>query len=505
MAKTRATTRATTKATTKAATKRACQVAAAVVDLEGAVIAIVQCLDRASDVTALLQALPHASLGTPLTALLALLNEPGPLAHTWPELLLDDVNFQHPAFVALILQAMPVLLSVRAAHRHLFGCLLQPDDSTIDAPDGFLNFVAQYPRTMMHVHAAWRDAMDCTVFCNALRRCTRLTTVHVVADAQAAAVLAAITTPAHRVTRLYITEMPGGIMDAIDWASLLRPWLASGHARHVTFSNVPITDVQSLAEALLRSSSLHSLGVHNNDKLLRSLLSQDMSLRQLNQVSVTTQVAALLPRLLGRLSLSTLTSLSLECDMDHSETLALLPSMPSLRHLALTGGHLGELDCILAWPHLKRLTCSRVHLTPRTLDAILWYLGRVDGLEHLLLDVADLDEMYFVYVAQRLGHLMERAAPLCWHWRCANDATVSSPLMLDVGEHSLSIDGIRMVLEALAICKFVCIKMVPIDGTELAPFHDEIQAFAAAHCMICDLTYPPFMLCSPTDVVYEQR
>ncbi|EQC30305.1 hypothetical protein SDRG_11882 [Saprolegnia diclina VS20] len=495
-----------TRATTRAKAKRAWRAAAAVIDLDGAVIAIVQCLDRADDVVALLEALPHASLGTPLTALLDLLQEPGPLAHTWPELLLDNVSFRYPSFVEHILQAMPVLLSVRTAHRNLFGCLLQPTDSNVDAPDGFLEFVATYPRTVTHVDAAWQeDDIDCSVFCDALRRCTRLTTVHVVANAHAAAVLAAVTTPAHRVTALYITKPSSGVMEALDWTSLLRPWLASGHARHVTFFSIPIVDVDNLAHALLRTPSVRSLGVHYNDALLRSLLARNVLLPPFEKVSVATDEPPLLPRLLKRLSPKTLTSLSLEGHVDHSETLAYLPSMPCLNHLSLTRGDLGDLDGIsaldgiLAWSRLQRLAISCVYLTPTTLEAVLSYLDGVDSLQQLILDVAEMDAMYFVSVAQTLGRLMERGLQSA----AAARHRLSSPLMLDVGEHSFSIDGIRMILDALAKCKCVCVKMVPVDGTELEPYHDEIYAFASAHHMICDLTYPPFMLCSPTNVIYE--
>ncbi|EQC34289.1 hypothetical protein SDRG_08062 [Saprolegnia diclina VS20] len=356
---------------------------------------IVQCLQLPRDALAFLMALPRTSLDTPLAAVLVLLTQPGPFAHMWPTLNLDDFDWRD---AALARAALPVLVS------HVIGR---------------------------------------GTFCDFLRRCTRLQNVE---------------------------------FDAC--MTLLRPWLCSGYARRIEFLGVPTTDVRGLARLLATTASLQGLWIDN--ALLDTFVALQLPLHQLTEIHLH----------------CSLVSLKLCCDADVSHLFGLLKCMPALRHLSSTAGDLGDtLTDTSQWPHLETFGLHVCVLTPRAFDAVLSYLGRVNGLQQLTLSCIELQGGRFAAISRCLERLIANGLTQVSFYNTAlGDASAAciadvlyqsrnaSPLVWNVEDNCFTFHGIYTLLNVLRA------------------FDDDIDDFLEAHGMTGSLDAEPYMLCSPTQI-----
>ncbi|KDO20068.1 hypothetical protein SPRG_14216 [Saprolegnia parasitica CBS 223.65] len=307
----------------------------AVAKLPGALTSIIQCLQSARDVVVFVQALPPASQDASLAAVKELLTRPGPLAYTWPALLLDDIDCDDDSTVALYHAALPALVSVRAKELDLFGRFVRPRGDANTPAQGFIDFVSQWPLKMTHVDE----------------------TVELSAGEHAQDILAAITTPAHRVHTLLLS----GSSPAMNWTSLLQPWLSSGYARHVSFNKVPTTDCSGLAHALATTKSLRGLSIVTNDDILCELLEWKLPLHHITELKLATPNTKAMRQLMQLVDVTKLTSLALHCQYEISDVLGLIPRMTTLRHLSLQWVHFGDTDTS-QWPDLESVAFALASL-----------------------------------------------------------------------------------------------------------------------------------------------
>ncbi|KDO26930.1 hypothetical protein SPRG_07644 [Saprolegnia parasitica CBS 223.65] len=472
------------------ATKRACPEAATVLSLPHVLASIAQCLQSPSAALAFLSALPLTSLDTALAATKELLTRPGPFIHTWPHLGLDDI---HGDRAALALEALPALLFLQEPETERTDRSMSETDTVILA-----DVVASWPLKVTYFDTQWshaRDAryprtIDSDVVGALLRRCTRLRSVTLSARKDVAKLLAAMTTPAHRVEKLCL-EYEGD--ETLDWTSLLRPWLATGHARHLSFNNAGTTDIKGLALALATASSLTGLGIDNNNALVRAIVALQMPLHQLREVHLRTHGPKSLRAFVQLCDLTKLTSLALACNGYFANVMSLVSRMPALRHLSLS-------ECTLRddaggashWPHLKSIELFEVNFERDACKAILAYLARVQGLQKITLHSCHDLCRGFVGRRRNLLRLINNGLTLASFestWIDDSDATHlvrvlrqirnPLPLTLDLTVDDFTMAGIRSLVDVLTTCTAVCIKIdIPPDTYE-----EEFEPFLATHGM----------------------
>ncbi|KDO20066.1 hypothetical protein SPRG_14214 [Saprolegnia parasitica CBS 223.65] len=446
-------------------TKRACPEAATVLSLPHILTSIAQCL-QSPDALAFLSALPLTSLDTALAATKELLTRPGRFVHTWPQVDLDDMNEDD---APLMRAALPAILSVRASDVYSFVPLSATAPTDYESVTPFLEFAAQ---SILPPFAAFFGI------------------------ANAADLLAAVLTPAHRVSSLTIGTTYDST-DGDDWTALLLPWLASGHARHVELNNsgkLPIPDIAGLARALATTSSLQGLDIFNYDNLIAALVALKMPLHQLTALKVATFLPSYkMLSLLQLVDLAKLTSLTLD-----------------LRHLNLALGRLEYTDTS-HWPHLESLSFHQVELSAETEEAVLTYLGRVQGLQKLTMVECSMVGTCFFDVSRALSRLVANGLTFAsFHHERFDDTSAAlvalvlhegrnvSPLTLLLWGNGITIKGVRVLLEALATCTYVCVQIEPRDYSLFTSYKNEIQAFAAAHRMVVDVETEPYKLYSPS-------
>ncbi|EQC34288.1 hypothetical protein SDRG_08061 [Saprolegnia diclina VS20] len=467
--------------------------AGAVLDRPCALILIVQCLQSAPNVMAFLKALPLAKLDASLAALLQLLTRPGPLAYTWPTLRLDDIDCDDDSTVALYHAALPALVSICAKEFKLVERFMRPRGDAITPAQGFLDFASQWPLKMTHVDGRWVEEVGSAAFCSELSRCTRLRSIELSANAAAPAILAAITTSAHCVHTLDIARSSGA--PAMNWASLLQPWLSSGHAKHVSFNKVPTTDCNGLAHALATTESLRGLHIVANDDILCDLVEWKLPLHRVTELTLATANTKAMRQLMQLVDVTKLTSLALHCQYEISDVLGLIPRMTSLRHLSLQWVHFGDTDTS-QWPDLESVYFGCVKFTPSAFDGVLVYLNNVSGLKQITLHCCSTVGASFAALSRTLGRLINRgltmarltdlcldgydAALLAFALRQRRSA---SPLKLDLCSNDFGIDGVRVLLEALAGCTHVGVQIEPTEDEVMTTNLDEIQRFVEAHRM----------------------
>ncbi|KDO20069.1 hypothetical protein SPRG_14217 [Saprolegnia parasitica CBS 223.65] len=336
--------------------------------------------------------------------------------------------------------------------------------------------VASWPLKMTYFDTRWSHAwdaryprsIDSDVVGALLRRCTRLRSVTLSARKDVAELLAAMTTPAHRVEKLCL-EYEGD--ETLDWTSLLRPWLATGHARHLSFNNAGTTDIKELAEALATASSLTGLAIDENDALVRAIVALQMPLHQLRE----------------------LTSLALACNGHFANVMPLVSRMPALRHLSLRECRLRDVATGAShWPHLESIELFDVTFERDACKAILAYLARVQGLQKITLNSCHDLCRGFVGRRRNLLRLINNGLTLANFestWIDDSDATHlvrvlrqirnPLPLTLDLTVDDFTMVGIRSLVEILATCTAVCIKI------DIPPqcYEEEVEPFLATHGM----------------------
>ncbi|KDO20073.1 hypothetical protein SPRG_14221 [Saprolegnia parasitica CBS 223.65] len=379
-------------------TKRTSPEAATVLSLPHALTLIAQCLQSHLDASAFLLALPPASLNAPLAATKELLTRPGPLAYTWPSLNLDGATLSADNDIALYRAALPVFVSVHATEVWHFGRLFAADST-----QAFIDFASQWPLKLTHVTSEWRYQVGRDVFCDLLRRCTRLQSTDLVDDEDDTDVFAAITTPNHHVHTICISEASSA---AADLASHVLPWLGSGHARSLTIECTVVEDEEGLARALATTSSVRSLGIHDHQELLDAFLELELPLHQLTHVELRTYTPAAVAPFLALLDLTSLTSLAISSADDHADFFP-LGRMPALRHLASTGGHIGDgFAEASTWPDLESMRFKAINFTPTAFATVLSYLGRAQGLRKMAFQQCKLADGWFTSTSRTLVRLI---------------------------------------------------------------------------------------------------
>ncbi|EQC34287.1 hypothetical protein SDRG_08060 [Saprolegnia diclina VS20] len=358
--------------------------------------------------------------------------------------------------------------------------------------------VASWPLKLTYIDTRWSLpanaryplTLDSDDVCNLLRRCTRLRSVTLFATEEVAAVLAAMTTPAHRLQKLHLAYE--GTL-TLDWATLLQPWLSSGHARHVSFNKAPAADMAGLARALATTSSLRSLAILENDALIRAFLALRMPLHQLTKLHLSTHRSKLLRQFLKLCALASLTSFALDCYASFATVTLFVSHMPALRHLSLGFCFFGaDADDASRWPHLESIEFCDVDFGSGARDAVLAYLARVQGLQKMSFDHCYTLCRPFVGLSRTLVRLINDGLTLASFESTALDDVDAShlalvlrrsrnllPFTLNVMGDDFTMVGIRTLLLALATCASVCIKI------DISPycFEEEIEAFLAAHGM----------------------
>ncbi|KDO26929.1 hypothetical protein SPRG_07643 [Saprolegnia parasitica CBS 223.65] len=468
------------------ATKRACPEAATVLSLPHVLTSIAQCLQSPRDALAFLSALPLTSLDTALAATKELLTRPGRFVHTWPHLGLDEIDGEN---AALALSALPALVSLcePAVGR------IDWSPSTTVATRTFADFVSSWPLKMTHFESIWFDDIDTNDVCSLLRRCTRLRAIDISRDEDIVDLLAAELTPAHHgeaVSLLHRQSYHGldvaAAAMAVEWprATSLVPYR-------------PDHRCGGVARALATTASLTSLDICNNDKLVQAFLTLQLPLHQLTEVRLKTDRPDLVRRFLRLCDVATLTSLAILCDCDHEDTLALVPRMPALRHLSLRWGELRfTLTDTSRWPHLESLELCAARFDDDACDAVLAYLNRVQGLHKITFNLCHWIATRFIDLSRTLVRLINNGLTLASVAGANLDDTSAAilaltlrqcrnvaPVTFDLGDNDFTMNGVRMLLEALATCSYVCVRLeLPEPWDE-----DEVRRFLATHEMACDV------------------
>ncbi|KDO35078.1 hypothetical protein SPRG_01142 [Saprolegnia parasitica CBS 223.65] len=331
-----------------------------------------------------LQALSITSLSAPLEALQRLLETPCLLDDDWPQ---PDVPLLLHHHAQLVLTAMPVLPPIKLyAHcivklerslRHLAG---------YDA-DGcaFRTFVTKWAHKIAAIDLTDTARWDHTVLCDLLRQCTQLDHISVECRQHERAVLAAITTPSHRVRSIELV-VPGDVANYApqDAATQLLPWLRSGHATHVglkRFRSLDEASARSLATALLSTPSVVSLRVYESGPVTAALIESGLSLAHLTRLDAS---AYDVYRLVPHLTLEKVTHLHVRCEWTRNIDwlVALLPGLTALEDLAVYSGTVTDCEGFLA-SHATALTTVRFYAMEWTRSGLLAALDWISTSTHL--------------------------------------------------------------------------------------------------------------------------
>ncbi|KDO23638.1 hypothetical protein SPRG_11084 [Saprolegnia parasitica CBS 223.65] len=306
-------------------------------------IALIQCMATPSDVKAFLEALPASARSAPLAALHELLQAPQravrdrqateqqAMDYIWPLLHLMELT---PAAKRLALAAKAVFPAVYTNNYN------PPED--MDA----VAWLDAWKGTVTHYdHFDCRDDQELTRLCNVLRQCTSLKVVNVRDCNDDAAVLEAVMATARSIV-VTCSQRRAALR-----ATLAR-WLASGHAEHLWFQAITLSDDvgdhddesvnEWLAQLLALPTTLSSLKLClHADGTLGALVAVARSLPQLVSLRIEhhagSETATVL-HLLHQLNTTQLRSLDLdgsfECSVD--ALLGTLASLTALEKLSIT-------------------------------------------------------------------------------------------------------------------------------------------------------------------------
>ncbi|EQC26439.1 hypothetical protein SDRG_15720 [Saprolegnia diclina VS20] len=445
----------------------------AALNCNGTLIAIVQCIASSCDVVAFLDALPPQVLGEPLLALHALLSRPGQFLHAWPR----------PCFLGLVDDEEALAQAALPAYE-AFDEFLAASIST--DPGTFSAFLSLWAHKMTAIDLTCSANLINEALCQALRRCTRLCEVSLDSSPMTPHVFQAVTTAAHHVSRLTVQTARG---HAFDWAPLVTSWLASGHAQHLGLCHVPVP-TDALARAVSRTSTLRSLEIRMSDDFVVQLLRIGESLHHLTHFSVETKAPIHLVRILHLVSLRSLSSIALSCNMPLNPVFHQLCRSSVLEELDLRWCSLtvGSPD-VGHWPRLRLAQFDAVNFSPEVFDNVVANLTSSNVLERVhFLECSVLSTKMNV-LGSALVHWINRglralrladdrfddtcAAVLATALRQASN---TAPFTLSLNENDLTLEGVTDLLSALASC--VCVR-IELNATENLGGHtDELVAVA---------------------------
>ncbi|KDO26920.1 hypothetical protein SPRG_07634 [Saprolegnia parasitica CBS 223.65] len=347
---------------------------AAALHCNGILIAIVQCIASSCEVVAFLDVLPHSVLGKPLRALHALLSRPGPSLYEWPK----------PSFLglvgdeeALLHAALHVYEAIGVYNVHGFG----PKFATVYDTAPFCAFASTWAHkiTLMDMSIS-TEPLDEAV-CHALRQCTRLREVWLDVSPMTTLLFQAVTTPAHRVRKMHVQSFRD---EAFDWTPLLTSWLATGHANHLSVSEItPPND--DLARAIASTLSLRGHELYGCDDFVQQLFSLGQPLRHLTHVRLQTDVPAHIATLLQRVDVRRLESLMLASRVPLDPLVQYLHAAPLLEELDLCRCSLTTTNehVVGTWPRLRIARFDDVGFRADVFKDVLVHLSTSDRLEHV--------------------------------------------------------------------------------------------------------------------------
>ncbi|EQC24996.1 hypothetical protein SDRG_17116 [Saprolegnia diclina VS20] len=165
----------------------------------------------------------------------------------WPQLLLAAIS---PNLASLAHVAMPVFTAVAA-------------DNVLAARLAGLSLLdwLQLWSSQITLYSHVDDDADVSRLCNILRQCTKLQVVEMFDVSDAACILDAITTPAHRVSSLQV-DGKGNVAELM--ANVAR-WLTTGHATHLDLTYYVSSDGEvnhpALATMLTMTTELEHLAL----------------------------------------------------------------------------------------------------------------------------------------------------------------------------------------------------------------------------------------------------
>ncbi|EQC26445.1 hypothetical protein SDRG_15726 [Saprolegnia diclina VS20] len=296
-----------------------------------------------------------------------------------------------------------------------------------------------------------------------------------------------------------------------DLNSYVVPWLGSGHARSFSIECTAIEDEADLARTLATTSSLRSLGIHDNQEFLDPFLELELPLHQLTQVELRTYSPEAVVPFLALLDLAKITSLAISSANDHADFFT-LGRLPALRHLASSGGEMGDgLAEASTWPDLESMLFSAIDFTPTAFATVLSFLGHAQGLRKLTFQQCKLADGWLVSVTRTFVRLIGNGlgfasfndvglddASLGHLAQTLREGRNTTPLTLDLtNNYNVTINGVRVLLQSLAQCTDVRVIVYAMDQQH----KDEIQAFVATHRMACGFDAEHYTLYSPTSIM----
>ncbi|KDO30650.1 hypothetical protein SPRG_04551 [Saprolegnia parasitica CBS 223.65] len=379
-------------------------------ELDHILIALIQCMATPSDVKAFLEALPASARSAPLAALHELLQAPQRAVEDRqaPEQQAMDRIWPLPHLMELTSAAKRLALAAKA----VFPAVLTNNGSPPEDMDAVAWLDAWKGTVTEYDHFDCDDDHELTRLCNVPRQCTNLKVVNVVDCNDDAAVLEAVMATARSIV-VTCSQRRAALR-----ATLAR-WLASGHAEHLSFKAITLSDDvgdhddesvnEWLTQLLAQPTTLSSLKLTiHADGTLGPLVAVVRSLPQLVSLRIehhTDSETATVLQLLHQLNTTQLRSLHLDgsfaCSVD--ALFGMLASLTALEELGITKARILN-------PRFKTgiaLTLRRVELTKMRFS--------IPALRGLLAHVAHLDEFLWYGFSSSTPPL-ENMAPYLRKW-----------------------------------------------------------------------------------------
>ncbi|KDO23674.1 hypothetical protein SPRG_11122 [Saprolegnia parasitica CBS 223.65] len=434
-------------------------VQASVLDLAGVPTAIVQYTLALRDVVSFLEALPAAMRSPGLAAVLQLLSAPLGATH-WPELCLNRLDDDTIDRIGAIINVVNAVRITGLCYSRRW-----PRDPNFNVP--FCGFVAKWaPKVTTVDLTASCLSKHRDEYCRALARCTPLKRVCVTIDEPG--LLEAVMSPAHCVSELELAALQFWHVPAASTMTTVQRWLASGHARSLALRNFVAPNNSGLVRALASSPTLSSLCIDHSLVFL---------IRLVTYIAEQTVFERYTPTgLLFRPALKTLVLRSMR-NVDLGQyrcILAMVSQSLVLEHLRVEHmdlhGVVANRPSLSSSPTLRTVTFNCVVLSEMSLKTTLAWITRSRHLE----SVTWHDVRYFgahaSAPAKALRCCIDAGAHRVRFTSCGigtNGAAVLAAILhetriafeLDLSGNPIRLRGVQALLEALAMCTNVAVKL----------------------------------------------
>ncbi|EQC29999.1 hypothetical protein SDRG_12279 [Saprolegnia diclina VS20] len=447
-----------------------------VLDVPDVPVLLVQYTSSPSNVVSFLQALPLALRSPALTGLLDLLtkyHDATSDASYWPTPCLDN-DIRQDRLTCMV-AAISIFNSICIGDLSLSKRWSASADPTFRLP--FCGFVATWAAkvTATDIYYTTQTPEHHDELSRVLSRCTNLKDVRIPGQLD---LLEAVTSPAHCVSDLHLTWYAFHETTPSVVAPLQR-WLASGHARYLSLDGFDTRPLDTaLARALASSPTLSSLRLFASDSVVSSLVAHGATLASLTKLDAFVHSGELTPSLLSLLPLPTMKTLSVSAyatDLSNC-LLEMLPHMSSLESLSL--GHLELCSTTAIRPSfaapstLRTLTLANIEVLETNLNALFLWATNSTHLESVTFESC-------AWIGSRMPCVIGTvqrcigAGVRCMRFQdCEMDTRHVSALAealhgtqarvafeLDLSENPFLIAGAQALLNALATCMNVSIKL----------------------------------------------